>query len=272
MPVRPPIIAIVAAKGGTGKTVLAGNLAAAWAAQGKKVLAVDCDPQADLTGDLGVTPTDEGGTLAHVLLAVDSGEDPPLTARYPTAVDGVSLIPSGVALDQLSMGLAAAGADGEDALRAALSDELLQDADLVILDTPPHLGPLTVGAMIAADLVLMPCSAQDNRAIGGLVAAVDVLDSLRESGRSSAAKAAVILRVDPRRFRPRRVSRYMVEALTANVPFELPVLGQVIEHASVHQSTVAKMPVVASNRDSRVGNDFAELADAVLQQLGKVPA
>ena len=86
MGTRPPIIAIVAAKGGTGKTVLSANLAAAFAAAGRQVLAVDCDPQGDLTGDLGVTPTEEGGTLAHVLLAADSGQEAPLTALYPTKV------------------------------------------------------------------------------------------------------------------------------------------------------------------------------------------
>lgn len=272
MATRPPIIAIVAAKGGTGKTVLAANLSAAFAAEGRKVLAIDCDPQGDLTADLGVTPTEEGGTLAHVLLAADSGQEAPLAARYDTSVDGVRLIPGGVLLDQLWPGLAAAGAEGEDALAAALTDELLEGADIVVLDTPPHLGPLTVGAMIAADLVVMPCSAQDNRAIGGLVAAVDVLNRLREGGRSTARQAGVILRVDSRRFRPRRVSRYMVEALTEGVPFELPLLGQVSEHVSIHQSTVAEVPVVASNRDSRVGSEFAAVAAAALKQLEGIPA
>lgn len=267
------VIAVVASKGGTGKTVLSANLAAAIAAQGRSVLAIDCDPQADLTGDLGVSPTEEGGTLADVLIATSEGREAPLSCRYDTPVDGVQLIPGGAPLDDLTTALAAAGSDGEDVLAASLTDDLLEGVDVVIVDTPPQAGPLPIGAMIAADLIVIPCSAQDSRAIGGLLGTVELLTRLRDGGRSHAKYAAVIVRVDQRRFRPRKASRYMVENLTGDdVPFDLPILGQVIEHASVHHSTIANVPVVVSNRDSRVASDYANVATAALAQLEAVAA
>ena len=101
-------IAVVAQKGGTGKTIVAGNLAASYAARGERVLAVDCDRQADLTFDRGALVGDL--TLADVLNLQSLGEPIPDAARVETAVDGLDVIAGGEPLDDIIGALYAAEA------------------------------------------------------------------------------------------------------------------------------------------------------------------
>lgn len=259
-----PTVAVVATKGGTGKTVVAGNLAAALAAEGYRVTAVDTDPQADLGFDLGAEPSEV--TLADVLDAHFAERPAPETAAIETAIDGVQLIQGGTSLDEIQGDLVRAEAEGESLLAAAL-DSLEDLGDVVVIDTPPSVGPLTVGAIIAADLVLLPVSAQDQRAINSLPATMDLIERLREAERTRARAYTVATRVDSRRFRPRRLSASITEVLGSDGVFGIELLGRISEHVSVQHAPAEGRPTVAARPSGRVGLEFGKLADAVVDRL-----
>ena len=145
------ILAIASQKGGVGKTTCTLNLAAALTECGQRVLALDLDPQANLTLGLGVDPADVPVSLAQVLGA----EALPLSEAIRSTPSGVDLAPTTIDLAMSELELASAlGRD--QVLAEAISPEVRALYDYLLIDTPPTLGLLTINALVAARFVLVP--------------------------------------------------------------------------------------------------------------------
>ncbi len=149
-PSRLPVLAVVNQKGGVGKTTTAINLAAAIAELGHPVLLVDLDPQANSTSGLGLNPSRARLTVYHVL----TGECTMAEAAVATAVAGLQLVPSNIDLAGAERELATLS-ERETRLRKALASAP-DGVELVIVDCPPSLGLLTLNALAAATLMLIP--------------------------------------------------------------------------------------------------------------------
>ena len=144
-------IAVAGLKGGTGKTACARNIGAELA-QNRRVLLVDCDPQAGLTRACGVRDA-SGQSMAEVLGAVDPG---PLTMRdiIREVSPGLWLAPSDLALSRSELGLVLRPAR-ELVLSRALAT-VRGDFDVCVIDCPPAVSLLVVNALVACDGVLSP--------------------------------------------------------------------------------------------------------------------
>lgn len=144
------IIAIANQKGGVGKTTTSINLAASIAEMGKRVLAIDLDPQGNMTSGLGVDKNDVENTVYELMLDECSINE----SIQDTVVKGLRLIPSNVNLAGAEIELLGVN-DKEYILKTAV-DYIRDDYDFIVIDCPPSLNMLTVNAMTTADTVLVP--------------------------------------------------------------------------------------------------------------------
>lgn len=144
------IISIANQKGGVGKTTTAINLSAALAGQGKKVLLIDADPQANASSGLGVDIRELNSTIYECLV----NQLDPHKAILPTQTKNLSLIPShidlvGAEIEMLNI------ANRETLLRTMLQ-QVSNDYDYIFIDCSPSLGLITINALTASDSVIIP--------------------------------------------------------------------------------------------------------------------
>jgi chromosome partitioning protein len=170
------IFAVAMQKGGVAKTTTVANLGANLARRGARVLAIDLDPQANLTRALGVETSELEYSSYEVLLHPEHGF---AFATVQTAF-GVDLVPAVLNLAAAEVGLASAIAR-ELRLRNALTKgQAREQYDFIFIDTPPSLGLFTLNALTAADVVLVPLQLQvyAYEALGNLEATIELVRQL----------------------------------------------------------------------------------------------
>ena len=149
------VIALTNQKGGVGKTTTAVNLGVSLAKQGKTVLLVDADAQANLTMALGYTKTDNLPiTLSDIMQDIIDGKSVDVQESILHTDEGVDLLPSCVELAGVETTLIDTK-NRESVLKACIS-EVRKNYDYVLIDCMPALGMLTINGLAAADSVIIP--------------------------------------------------------------------------------------------------------------------
>ena len=152
---RPILVAFSNQKGGVGKTTTAVNLGVCLSKQGKKVLLVDADAQANLTMSLGYPrPDDLPISLATIMQ--DIIDDKPFDVQKGILhhSEGVDLLPSNIELSGLEVRLI--NAISRERVLTTCINEVKKNYDYVLIDCMPSLGMLTINALAAADSVVIP--------------------------------------------------------------------------------------------------------------------
>ncbi len=202
------IIAIANQKGGCGKTTTTVNLAAYLALNGKKTLLVDLDPQGSSTRHLGLNELDK--TMYDVLMR---GLDIKVLIKS-TMVSGLDIAPTNNFLGKAELELASKLTARESVLRPKLRS--LEGYDYVLMDTPPTLGFLTLNALVASDMVLIPIQTQFF-ALMGLSMILDLLELIKNDLGYDIQKKYLLTLFDPRTKMAKEIVAQVRESLGEDV-------------------------------------------------------
>ena len=241
-------IAVLSQKGGTGKTTAVRHLTEAFRAGGLRVLAIDLDPQGNLSDYFDIDPEAEP-TIGDVL----SGR----STATEAIVDDV--IPSNLSLAEAELTLA--GKMGRElTLRTKLKD-VDDDYDVVMVDCPPALGLLTVNALVAADYALLSSEAQ-YFALQGVEQALEVIELARDSLNPDLEWLGVLFNIADMRTVH---SREAFESLQEHV-------GEKLQEHTVRQSIAyaesAERAISIFEHRPDLGADYLKVAEELLRRLG----
>ena len=240
-------IAVLSLKGGTGKTTTVRTLADVLRRVGLDVLAIDLDPQGNLSDYFDV-PADATPTIADVL----SG-----TAKVKAAEhDGI--VPASPFLAEVERSLS--GKMGRElVLKKALKDARKQH-DVILIDCPPALGLLTINGLVAADWALISSEAQ-YFALQGVQGALEVIEQAKEYYNSDLEFLGVVMNIaDMRTLHSREAFEQLKEA------FGEKVFGTVIRSSIAYAESAERATSILDYRPD-LGADYVELADEVLARL-----
>jgi chromosome partitioning protein len=202
-PAMARVIAFANPKGGVAKTTTTLNLGVALVEQGLRVLAVDLDPQGNLTMSQGWNPDEIDRSMFDVLVHRLPITEIIRTNEVDVAVSSIDLAGAELALSSMI--------GRERALEKALMP-VRENYDWVLIDTPPSLGLLTINALVAADGVIVPVQCE-YLSLRGLVQLENTLSMIRENLNPNVAIQGILATMFDRRLLH---SREAVEILKEN--------------------------------------------------------
>lgn len=238
-------LAIAAIKGGTGKTTTAAALAQAAVKDGRKVLAVDLDPQANLSYVIGADQNRRGAY--HLLTGTPAGELLQDTAQ------GIAVISGSPDLSTIQT----APGSGRR-LREAL-EPVREEYDICIIDTPPTFGELIYNALYAADALLIPLEA-DTNSLQGLYQITDIAGQIKKGNAGLQIAGTVITRYDGRA----KFNRYLKDVIAEKgAASGAPLITVIRAGISVREAAAMQESLFDYAPASKPAADYMELYRAI---------
>ncbi len=250
-------LAVSSQKGGVAKTTTVLSLAGVLAEEGHRVLAVDLDPQGNLSLGFGVQPKQLVYSMADVLLNAMPAEN----VLLPTGIQGIDLLPANKHL-QLAERYLPSRPHYQHALKQVLQS-IADQYDYILLDCPPALSTLTTNALVAAQLALLPTQAEYFSAYA-LKPMLQMLRAVRER-HNPALVYRILLTMFRRRNRAHRVIRARLEAT-----FGSGLCQTVIEtDTKLREAAIAGKPITHFAPRTRSAEQYRALAQELVAYVQK---
>ena len=167
------IIAVANQKGGVGKTTTAINISSCLAAKEQKVLAIDMDPQGNMTSGLGVEKDNVENTVYDLIIGKAGIED----VLCREVIENLDVLPTNIDLSAAEIEMI--GVENKEYILKGEVAKIRKSYDYVIIDCPPSLNMLTINAMTTADSVLVPIQCE-YYALEGLSQLIHTIELVQE--------------------------------------------------------------------------------------------
>jgi chromosome partitioning protein len=256
-----PILSATALKGGTGKTVLCQMLAGAFALTGRRILAIDNDPQSSLsTGMLGTDA--EQIHPDNTIAAIYSGLDPlPSDVIRPSGIAGIDIIPGSRAADSFNLpDPHRATYEVQGRLRSFL-DEVRGHYDLTIIDNPPNLYAATYAALVAADYCFVPAT-PENYGVSSISPVLEVVRQVIEGPNPGLVNLGIVLtKIE------RTGTHVAFEQMLREIHGSLIFDARISKAADIPEAIVINKPVTHYKPRGASSKAFKALAEEILARI-----
>lgn len=253
-------IAVANEKGGVAKTTSVVSIAGALVERGLRVLVVDLDPQANLTLALGLKPKDIQQSVAQVLLnSLD-----PREAILKTEIEKLDILPSNT-----EMGLAERFLPVRQNYDAILRNALTGDLpyDYILFDCPPALGAITLNAVTAADMLLIPTQAEYFSAYA-LKSMMSAIRKVREQSNPGLNYRVFITMYDRRN----RTHRTLLEQLQTTFGNDGLMETMIETDTKLRESPIVGIPIMYYVSKTRAAIQYRALAEELVKDVKKIKA
>ena len=249
------IISLCNQKGGVGKTTTTINLGAALAGYGRRVLAIDFDPQGALSAGLGI-PTHDLPTVYDLLLG---NKYTPAEVIQKTAVENLDIMPANIDLSAAEVHLVNEVA--REQILARVLRKVSADYDVILIDCQPSLGILTVNALTASHGVLIPLECEFF-ALRGVALLIETIDKVRDRLNPAIELDGILATMfDARTLHSREVLERVVDAFGDSV-LET-VIGRTVKFPD---ASVAGVPITEFAPEHAAAKAYRQAARELIQR------
>jgi chromosome partitioning protein len=260
------VVAVLNRKGGAGKTSVTKDLGFALSELGVRVLLVGLDPQSSLEVLAGLGfDTRPDQTVSRLLMPEEFADAGPLEDVVHASPWGTGLVPASKALATAERALSDPGRGGaSQRLRRGL-ERLGVDGrwELVLIDCPPGMTPLTMNALVAADAVLVPTQL-DFLSVAGLAVLMETVEEVREYDNPTLRYLGIVGTQADERTRHARDVRAQLEQLFGQNAGGTLCRTVIRQSTRVRDAHAAHLAVGQFDPGHPVSQDYRELADEIV--------
>lgn len=256
------IIAVAMQKGGVGKTTTTINLAAALTESGQQVLAIDLDPQSNLTQHAGFDPEQVSPTIYDALKAEVEGFSSDVKSAIYQSEEGFHLLPSQPELSLIELSLI--NTLSRERVLATMLEDVVGAYDYVLIDCNPSLGLLVINALTAATSVLIPIQTEYLAARGALMILSSIETVRRKKLNPDLAISGILLTMADART---TLARDISEAVTRQYGDGINIFNTVVRRSiRFAESALAGQSILAYEPDGPGASAYRQVAREILKE------